>query len=512
MTGRLFVRPLGLILWFSLAAAASAAAPKTDAAPEKPAAKPDAATPADAPAKPEAPATHTVAKGLLKVTVELDGTFETQTVGEIVVRPEEWAPGSPLTVVSAVKHGARVRQGDVLVTFDTEKLDRAIDDLTAELQLTDLGLQQADEQLKALEKTTPMDLEVNARTARISEEDRKYYFETERPFSLKLTEFQLKSAKDSLEYAAEELRQLERMYQADDVTEETEAIVLKRQRDQVEAARLSLASAQLRHDQTLKFNLPRADDRLRDVTARNLLECERNRIMLPVLLQKQRLEVERLRVQRSRSAERLKKLQADREGMTIKAPLDGVVYYGKCTRGKFADAQTVAEMLRPQGNVLPNQVFLTLVQPPSLAIRASVPEEQLHRVRVGVSGVAVPTGFPTAKLPAVLTRLGEVPISPGSFDAQLKVTLGKDAAGLVPGMGCKVKLVPYLNKEALTVPAKALQLEELDDQPFVYVVAKDGKPTKRPVTVGQKTDKLVEILKGVSVGERVLLEAPKDAK
>ena len=50
----------------------------------------------------------------------------------------------------------------------------------------------------------------------------------ERPFTLKSTEFSLKMTKEKLEYEEEELRQLEKMYKADDITEETEAIVLKR--------------------------------------------------------------------------------------------------------------------------------------------------------------------------------------------------------------------------------------------------------------------------------------------
>ena len=52
--------------------------------------------------------------------------------------------------------------------------------------------------------------------------------------------------------------------------------------------------------------------------------------------------------------------------------------------------------------------------------------------------------------------------------------------------------------------------DELDDQRYVYLVGKDGKPAKRNVTVGQKTDKLVEIVEGLAQGDKVLLEAPKE--
>ena len=169
-------------------------------------------------------------------------------------------------------------------------------------------------------------------------------------------------------------------------------------------------------------------------------------------------------------------------------------------------------MLRPVGMVQMNQVFMTVVQPQVMTIRATVPEDQLHRLRPGLSGVAVPGGFPELKLAAVLSQWSDVPSGPGSFDATLQVNLDKNAKSIVPGMACKVKLTAYLKKDALTVPANAVMTDELDDQPYVYVLGKDGKSAKRAVTVGEKTDKAAEIVKGLAEGEQVLLEAPKDGK
>ena len=44
------------------------------------------------------------------------------------------------------------------------------------------------------------------------------------------------------------------MYKADDITEETEEIVLKRARDTVDRAKFCVQMAQLMHDQRLKFD------------------------------------------------------------------------------------------------------------------------------------------------------------------------------------------------------------------------------------------------------------------
>ena len=88
-------------------------------------------------------------------------------------------------------------------------------------------------------------------------------------------------------------------------------------------------------------------------------------------------------MQRERTDERLKKLLADRELMTVKSPLDGIVYYGKCVRGKFSDSTTLAENLRRNGSIPPNQVVMTVVEPRPMFIRATVAEDQLHYLRPG---------------------------------------------------------------------------------------------------------------------------------
>ncbi len=315
-----------------------------------------------------------------------------------------------------------------------------------------------------------------------------------------------------MEYTEEELRQLEKMYAADEVTEETEAIVLKRARDQLESAKMMVESAQMARDHDLNFDIPRTDDRTKESSQRRELEIARAKISLPETLKRQQIEVEKQRVQHMRSAERLKKLVADRERLTVRSPVEGVVYYGKCTRGKFGESQSLAETLRPAGMVQMNQVLMTVVQPQVMTIRATIPEDQLHRLRPGLSGVAVPSGFPELKLPAALSQWSEIPSGPGSFDATLQVNLDKSVKSIVPGMACKVKLTAYAKKDALLLPASAVLTDELDDHRYVYLLGKDGKSSKRDVTVGEKTDKVVEIVKGLAEGEQVLQEAPKDGK
>jgi multidrug efflux pump subunit AcrA (membrane-fusion protein) len=398
-----------------------------------------------------------------------------------------------------------------VLELETDKLDRTIADTRTDLNITNLALRQSEEQLKSLEKTTPLDLEAGERAARLAEEDRKYYFDVERPFTVKATEFSLKSAKLQLEYEEEELRQLEKMYKADDITEETEAIVLKRGRDGVERGKFAVESAQLARDHAITYAIPRKDLEVKEATIRKLLEWDKAKTALPMELRRQRVEFEKLRWQRLQAEERLNRLLADRKQMTAIAPIDGVVYYGRIMRGRTTDSAGMADMLRPGGAIpQPNMIVMTVVQSRPMVVRANVPEGELHDVRPNMVGIATPAAYPDLKLRATLDTTSDIPVSPGAFDARLNVDLKGKTKLLMPGMSCKIKLTPYLKLDAITVPPTAVVTDDVDeDKQTVQVLDKDGTVKTRAVTVGRKTDKQVEILTGLSEGDKVVIEPSK---
>jgi multidrug efflux pump subunit AcrA (membrane-fusion protein) len=456
------------------------------------------------------PAHHTVKKESIKIQADLDGVFESENMTELVLRPQEWPA---LSVLEAVEHGAKVKKGDVLVKLDAEKIDRTIDDLRAEMKLGEISLKQAEEQLDLLEKTTPWDLEAGERNQRIAEEDRKYYQEIGKPLTLKGIELNEKFSQQGLDYEKEELDQLEKMYKADDLVEETEHLVLKRQRDAVERAEWSIHVMKLNHEKQLKYDIPRQDQQLDENFRRAAEQWKKTRVELPMALNRQRLEFERLKIQSARSDERLKKLLADREAMTVKSPADGFVYYGRCQRGKFNESAALADILRRGGVIQPNQVFMTVVEPGPLFIRASVAEDALAKIYKGVSGTAVPVGNAELKWDAAVEEVSAVPTTPGAFDARLSVALDKPAKQIVPGMTCKVKLMSYSKSDAIVVPPKTVFPDpQNEDEKIVYLLDKNGKAEKQSVKVGKQNDKQVEILKGLNEGDKILLEAPKDEK
>jgi multidrug efflux pump subunit AcrA (membrane-fusion protein) len=453
--------------------------------------------------------THKVEKGPFKVEVTCKGIVESSEMTEVVLRSEAW---TQLTVLKAVEPGTRVQKGDPLVTMDFQKIDEAIRDLEASRNLAELAIRQTQEDLHILDKSVPLDLAAAERAKKVADEDLAQFLELDRPFAEKSAHFWVKSASNWLEYAKEELRQLEKMYKANDLTEGTEEIILKRQRDWVESATFYLKMAEFERDQVLKVTLPRREVSLTENARKQTVAWDKARNTLPLLLNQKRLDLEKLTYERSKATQRLEALRKDRDAMAVKAPAEGIVFYGKCVRGNWTTASTMEQALST-GMLAPNQVFLTIVKPRPIFVRAVVEEKDLRHVRPGMTGKAVLVADADLKLPVTLERVSAVPVTPGNFDARLALDLGQETAALMPGMACTVKFVPYQKAEALAVPASAVFSEELDeDSHYVYLAGKDGKPEKRPVTIGKKSATKTEILKGLQEGDEILLEKPSEPK
>jgi RND family efflux transporter MFP subunit len=266
----------------------------------------------------------------------------------------------------------------------------------------------------------------------------------------------------------------------------------------------------LRTKKTLETDLDRQSQQLVEAAKRADTSLSKTKATLPVEFEKKQIEQQKQLIEHKRSEEKLKELIEDRQIMNIKAPADGYVYYGRCTRGKWSGVDTVANQLRPGGKLTANNVFMTVVAPRPLRIRVEVPEKELHRLARGMKGKAIATGYPNLELPATVQHVAPFPITSGTFDGHMQVALGDNARPIVPGMTCKLTLVAYEKKEAMAVPAAAVFEDEASgERNIVFVKKDDDQHEKRKVSVGQKTEQQWEILEGLRAGEEILLKKPE---
>ncbi|MCB1231193.1 MAG: hypothetical protein KDN19_13040 [Verrucomicrobiae bacterium] len=445
--------------------------------------------------KPEAPKLHSVKRGEFELKVELDGTFVASQATPVSVVPEAW---SDLTIVEVLPHGTPVKKGDVLARFETKNLEKEIAELHESEPLKELNDVMARRELETLEKTTPLSLE-NARRAKMeAEQDFAYFQDVSRKLRERDAHEDVSRIEQQLSYAREELNQLEKMYKADDLTEETEEIILTRARNDVAYYEWILEQTKARSERTLSTSLPREEGaQRRGVESRSLAwrDAERN---LPDALKKKRLEISASERARDKEHERLANLEHDLGLLTVKAPHDGIVYYGSSNRGKWVTAATVERKLVPGGKIAPHEVFLTLVKPSPLEIQVAVPESKLRHLANGQKGFAWPSFDADAEFKTQLKSVSFVPYADNTYDATFSIPkLEENAPPLFPGMTAKVRLDLYSTTEALTVPKSGVH----KDGEGYYVHLKDG--AKRRVKVGKSNEKSFEILSGLKEGDEV---------
>ncbi len=409
------------------------------------------------------------------------------------------------TVVEVAAPGTRVRRGEVVVQCDAEKLREQLADLEEDRPGGMVALELAQAELENLRVTTPLRLEAARRAQRTATEDLSHFEMTGKEQREKSARFNLKSSENYLANQMEELKQLEQMYKADDLTEETEEIVLKRQRFEVERAQFSLENARISSGRELETLLPREAENQRNAKRDQDIAAALADQTLPRALAKKQLDTEKMQRERRKADKRIEDLKADLEAMQVRAPIDGVVYYGACVNGRWATAGAVLPKLAPGGKLAPNEVFMTVVNPDRIRIKAVVPEAEVAKVSEGMRGSAAPTAQAEQSLPVRVEEVGAFPLPTGGFEAVLSFE-SKGGVRVVPGMTCKVQLGDGQRAKALTVPNDAVGTDGTDK--VVWVVKEGAIPERRVVRTGASDDTSTEVVEGLSEGEKILLKRP----
>jgi len=305
-----------------------------------------------------------------------------------------------------------------------------------------------------------------------------------------------------MENAVEELKQLQKMYDADDLTEETEEIVLKRQKFAVEMSQYYLDSTKLSTTRDLEVLIPRENETLKNNRRDQELALALAEQNLPRNLAKKRLDYDKLKRDQKKSEKRLADLKTDLESMTVKAPAEGMVYYGACENGKWTSGGSIAKKLIPGGKLLANEVFMTIIDPEKVVLKATIQESELGNFKIGEKGTASPVSASDKKLQVKLEDLGWIPMPGGGFEAKMSVKREKGLR-LMPGMNCKVSFTEGNGEETLLAPKDAVFTE--GDEQYV-LLSKGSSSERRTVKTGKSDDKMTQILEGLSDGDKIVIK------
>lgn len=413
--------------------------------------------------------------------------------------PEAW---SSFKIDKITKHAATVKKGEPLVVFEAEDIEKKITGMKRSVEVKALELKQAELALATMEKTLPKKLERLQRNADTAAEDLAYFIGTRRKASEESASVSLKRQEQRLASVKEELKQLLQMYEADDITEDTEEIILKNQRDQVSYQEFALRMEILDSKRTIEVSLPREEISLtekRDDTALRLAEGQKE---LPRSIALKKLEIDGMKTALSKLRESLADTQKDRSLFEIKAPSDGIFYHGAMEYGKWITGDLI-KTLDPGGLAPIGKTFATFIPADSeMSVIAFLKQEAATALTTGAEGIATLTGLEGQSIPVKLSSLSDAPGTDGSYATTFTATWPKELTP-APGQSLTVCSVSYSSGKAITVPTKALTFGPQGWT--VEVKLADGKTEARTVTRGKDYGEETEITAGLEVGQVVIV-------
>ena len=230
---------------------------------------------------------------------------------------------STLIVQSVLPQGAEVKAEDAVIEFETDKIQDKVTEAEHDLRIAELSFQEAQAGLEHFRKVHPLDRALADLNWQHQQEDTQYYFDVQKPLQEKAIAKQLESSQYSVEYAQEELDQLIQMYEEDELTEESEKIVLKRAERSLDQSKFYLQQTEANVKRNLGVEIPRQADQQQRTLDRADLEYRKAQLDFEALELRKRLESEKQTFALDKQRRDHQQLLGDLERMTLRRPRPG---------------------------------------------------------------------------------------------------------------------------------------------------------------------------------------------
>ncbi|MEN8150741.1 MAG: HlyD family efflux transporter periplasmic adaptor subunit [Planctomycetota bacterium] len=355
-----------------------------------------------APAGPEAEKTAPDAKAPEKTAPEIKakGTFLPVDAVAVIPKPEGWR--GRYIVEFAVEPGTLVKEGDVVLRFDARAITEAVEEGRIEIAHAkrefEMGLRRAEFSAAAADRDMARKEREYAHALRRKQD----WIDWDKPREAARAALDRRSQDYTVKNAEEELAQLEKMYEEDELVDDTEEIVLERSRWNLERRRKYRDWWVEARERTEKVTFPRRDDdREFDLANRK------------ASIEKSREEYEMGKVSREISLERTKRAWAKRQRdherleyalttMEIKAPCDGILLHGPI-EGALSRA------FQPGAQVNAMAAVVSIATPGDLLVSLSVPAKEILRVKTGLAVRIQPEAVGAVKIETTITYVSALP-------------------------------------------------------------------------------------------------------
>jgi multidrug efflux pump subunit AcrA (membrane-fusion protein) len=203
------------------------------------------------------------------------------------------------------------------------------------------------------------------------------------------------------------------------------------------------------------------------------------------------------------------KIEVDRadanvKKMTVKAPMDGIVVMQSIVRnGEFGQ-------IREGDQVAAGQPFVSIVDPTSMVLNATVNQVDAEKLRLGMKAVIHLDAYPDIELPGTLVGIGAM-AKASTFRARfvgeipVRLKLEKTDSRVIPDLTGSAEIILNSERDTMMAPLSAVFSEEGGS--YVYVQGAEGW-IKKKVELGLPSFTMVAIRTGLQKGDVVALQRP----
>jgi HlyD family secretion protein len=218
----------------------------------------------------------------------------------------------------------------------------------------------------------------------------------------------------------------------------------------------------------------------------------------------QRAAIRSSELNRDQSRIELQRAQNNVERMTIKAPIDGIVVMGNLVlNGEL-------RQIREGDQVAAGQPFMSIVDPSSMVLNATVNQVDAERLRLGMRATVRLDAYPELSLPGSLMGIGAMSKTStfrasyvGEIPVRLKIE--KQDTRVIPDLTGSAEIV--LQSETSTLVAPRNAVFEDNGASVVFVQKAEGWEKKK-VDLGLSSFTNVSIKSGVQKGDVLAVQRP----
>ena len=409
-------------------------------------------------------------------------------------------------ITEIIDEGESVKKGDVLIRFSEDSIEQRVKDDVDKLVDAQNRVVTSEQNLEIAISSMDSDLEKSDLNIEIARLALKAWTEGEH---IKKTQ-ELELALETASINSDRLKK--RFEEAKDLVDQGFI-----SRDEYERDRISMIeSAAKVKDATLDLDVyKRFTSKQNEKTKISDVDqavAERARVKQrhEAELVTKRAEVESAEKKLESMQERVDELREQLDLCTVTAPTDGLVVYKTSMSGRWGRNDDNPPNVGT--DVRPNELVILLPDTSQMIANVKVSEALSGRIKPGQKTLVYSDANPNIPINGVVQSVSVLAESggwrdPNRRDYTVRIVLDVDPEmDLKPSMRCRSEIQLGTVIEAITVPIQSIFRS--GRTAFVYVPDGSGW-AQRAVRLGRSSELMVEILDGVSVGDRVLLREPR---